>query len=201
MCGRRAPGAGGGLRGRRIGGVIADVVEVDAAASRNCGGGPACGCGRRCAEARLRWWPRSSTRPAPLRAVTANRPAGSQEAGSGDGHLPAAAKCGHTVLGRCQPGRSGTVIPYGAGGQGHGVAIVLAAALAPPQLCGNPAPAGSRPGNQPASGHKMTASESRCPTFRPARPSVRTAVTCAITGASRPRARGWLASLAALGFS
>lgn len=54
MSGRRAPGAGGGLRGRRIGGVIADVVEVDAAASRNCGG-PACGCGRRCAEARLRW--------------------------------------------------------------------------------------------------------------------------------------------------
>jgi len=46
-----------------------------------------------------------------------------------DGHLPAAAKCGHTVLGRCQPGRSGTVIPHGVGGQDHGVAIVLTAAL------------------------------------------------------------------------
>ena len=33
------------------------------------------------------------------------------------------------MLGRCQPGRSGTVIPHGVGGQDHGVAIVLTAAL------------------------------------------------------------------------
>jgi hypothetical protein len=32
------------------------------------------------------------------------------------------------------------------------VPIVLTAALARPQLCGNPAPADSRPGNQPAVG-------------------------------------------------
>ena len=85
----------------------------------------------------------------------------------------AAAKCGHGA--GQMPARPFRHRHPARGGQDHAVAIVLTAAPARPRLCGNPAAADSRPGNQPASRHTMTTPESRCPAFRPARRSARTA--------------------------